>query len=261
MKRAARFLLGTVLAASVSLGCNSKTAETTPDAPSEQNAQTATAPAQTGGEQSPVAQQPAKPPRQAVHVAADSGPEQVVTYFLEAIRNGDEATTAALLTTKAREETAKHQMDVAPQSAPGAKYQVAPAQILPDNPDGAHVNSVWTETYPDGTLSYDVVWVLRRQTEGWRIAGMAAELVPGTPMQFLNFEDPADMVKKQEEASKAAQALMAQQAVQQAGNQPAGGVAGAEQPPAQQPPTQVPTGPTVETAQPPALGAPANTLR
>jgi hypothetical protein len=277
MKRAACFLLASVLAASVSLGCNSKTAETPPDAPNTSNTQTATATVQTGTEQSPAAgqtaQQPAQPPRPAVQVAADAAPEQVVTYFLEAIRNGDEATTASLLTTKAREETAKHQMDVAPQSAPGAKYQVAPAQILPDNPDGAHVNSVWTETYPDGTLSYDVVWVLRRQTEGWRIAGMAAELVPNTPMQFLNFEDPADMLKKQEEAAKAAQALMAQQAAEQLRNQqqpgnpqqttvgqagtPQEGAAFGTQPAAQ----QQPTGPAAQIAQPPELGEPTNTLR
>src|SRR4029453_15166844 len=65
--------------------------------------------------------------------------------------------------------------------------------------------SVWTETYPDGTIKYDVVWVLRRQAEGWRIAGMAIELVPGQPPAFLNFEDAADMAKKYEEAMAASQ--------------------------------------------------------
>jgi hypothetical protein len=145
-----------------------------------------------------------------VQVAHTAPPEHVVQTFLDAMKNGDIGTKAALLTQKAREETARENFEINPQGAAGAQYEVRPAEYLPENPNGAHVTSVWTETYPDGTVKYDVVWVLRRQAEGWRIAGMAIELVPGQPPAFLNFEDAADMTKKYEEAMAATQPAAAE---------------------------------------------------
>ena len=145
-----------------------------------------------------------------VQVANTAPPDQVVQTFLDAMKNGDIATKANLLTQKAREETARENFEINPQGAAGAQFEVRPAEYLPENPNGAHVTSVWTETYPDGTIKYDVVWVLRRQAEGWRIAGMAIELIPGQPPAFLNFEDAADMAKKYEEAMIASQPAAAE---------------------------------------------------
>ena len=168
-----------------------------------------------------AAAQPAAPARKPVEVAVEALPEQVVSTFLAALKAGDEATTAALLTTKAREETAKHEIAVAPQSAPGATYQVSPGKVLEDNPNGAHVSSVWTETYPDGSITYEIVWVLRRQDNGWRIAGMALELIPGQPPQFLNFEDPQDMMQKHDAALAAQQQQAAGAAAAETAQAPA----------------------------------------
>ncbi|HEX5102365.1 MAG TPA: hypothetical protein VFV87_01040 [Pirellulaceae bacterium] len=144
-----------------------------------------------------------------VSVPADAAPDQVVAVFLDALRGGDQATTATLLTAKALAETSKENLSVCPQATPHMQYQIAESQVLPDNPNGAHVKVVWTENYTDGTVSYDVVWVLRRQQEGWRIAGMAIELVPGRGLAFLNFEDPQDMLRKQQEAELEIEKAMA----------------------------------------------------
>jgi len=146
-------------------------------------------------------------------------PDQVVTVFLDALKSGNKATTAALLTAKAREETSKRNLDVDPQAAPDSRYVVRPAEILPKNPSGAHVTSVWTEVYQNERgetvqANYEIVWVLRREKEGWRLAGMATELVPGQDPQFLNFEDPDDMIRKRDEAIAAMQAPAAQTAQQ-----------------------------------------------
>jgi hypothetical protein len=149
-----------------------------------------------------------------VQVAVTATPEQVVQTFLDAMKQGDIATKASLLTQKAREETARENFEINPQSAANAQFEIRPAEYLPENPNGAHVTSVWTETYPDGVIKYDVVWVLRRQAEGWRIAGMAIELVPGQPPAFLNFEDAADMAKKYSEAMAASQQPSAEVAAQ-----------------------------------------------
>jgi hypothetical protein len=150
-----------------------------------------------------AAGQPAAPAGKPVAVPANAPPDQVIAVFLDALRGGDQATTAALLTGKALAETSKRNLSVCPQATPQMQYKVTKSEVLPENPNGAHVNVTWSETYDDGTVSYDVVWVLRRQTEGWRVAGMAIELVPGQGLAFLNFEDPDDMIRKQEEAMAA----------------------------------------------------------
>lgn len=162
-------------------------------------------PTQTAGEATGVnpTQAAAAPAGKPVSVPSNATPDQVVSVFLDALRGGDQATTAALLTAKALAETSQRDLSVCPQATPNMKYKINAAEVLPENPNGAHVNVTWMESYPDGDLSYDVVWVLRKQQEGWRVAGMAIELVPGQGLAFLNFEDPDDMIRKQEEAMAA----------------------------------------------------------
>ena len=141
-----------------------------------------------------------------VEIPADAPPDEVVTAFLEARRAGDAKTTAGLLTSVARAATAKHKIDVNGDALPDLQFQVAKPKFLKNNPKGAHVSSIWSELLPDGnTASYEVVWVLRKEEAGWRVAGFAAELTPGTQPQFLNFEDPEDMLQKQQEAYAASQ--------------------------------------------------------
>jgi hypothetical protein len=162
-------------------------------------------PTQTAGEAAGAGptQTAAAPAGKAVAVPASAKPEQVVSVFLDALRGGDQATTAALLTAKALAETSQRDLSVCPQATPNMQYKINAAEVLPENPSGAHVNVTWMESYSDGDVSYDVVWVLRKQQEGWRVAGMAIELVPGQGLAFLNFEDPDDMIRKQEEAMAA----------------------------------------------------------
>ena len=176
-----------------------------------------------------------------VSVPANATPDQVVSVFLNALRGGDQATTAALLTAKALTETSQRNLSVCPQATPNMQYQVTKSEVLPENPSGAHVNVNWIETYPDGTVSYEVVWVLRKQTEGWRVAGMAIELVPGQGLAFLNFEDPDDMIRKQEEAMAALHPPAAETAALPGKDQPsAGDNSGAAPTELQQPPAEFP---------------------
>lgn len=137
-------------------------------------------------------------PPVALPVKPDSPPEAVVGAFLDALREGDEGVAAGLLTAIAREETARHDLEVRPPGTPAASYEIGQVQLVQG---GAHVASIWSEPTPDGDrVAYEVVWVLRQQPDGWRIAGMATELVRGQPPVFLNFEDLADMFQKTEQA-------------------------------------------------------------
>ena len=182
------------------------------------NGQTASTPATARAEHSPAAttSTQAVPAPQPIAVPASATPDQVVTVFLNALRTGDSPTTESLLTAKAREELEKHSMSVDVQSAPNATYQIRSAEVLAENPSGAHVSSVWTEKFDDGDEIYEIVWVLRRQSEGWRVAGMAMQLIPEQQPQFLNFENPEDMLRKKEEAMASMQQPAAETAQQPA---------------------------------------------
>ena len=181
------------------------------------NGQSASAPASGSPENSGTVANTAvqaRPATQPIAVPAAAAPEQVITVFLNALRGGDSPTTESLLTAKAREELAKHSMSVDVQPAPDAIFEIRAAQILPDNVSGAHVSSIWTEKFEGGEETYEIVWVLRHQPEGWRVAGLMTQLIPDQAAQFLNFENPADMLKKKEEAMAAMEAPAAQTAQQ-----------------------------------------------
>jgi len=146
-----------------------------------------------------------QPVPQPIHVPASATPEQVMTVFLQAWRTGDSPTMDSLLTTKAREELTRHDVHVDPLSSPNAVYEVEPARLLPNDPNLAHVNSKWTEQMQNEQgqpvqESYGIVWALRRQANGWRVAGMQMELIPGQ-LQHVDFEDPAAMLQKMADAS------------------------------------------------------------
>ena len=44
----------------------------------------------------------------------------------------------------------------------------------------------------------EITWVLRRETEGWRVGGMVVNALPDWPPTLLNFEDPTDMLRQQQ---------------------------------------------------------------
>jgi hypothetical protein len=65
----------------------------------------------------------------------------------------------------------------------------------------------WTDLDGYGKPRTDhVLWVVRREVEGWRVCGLAATVFENEPPLLLNFEDPKQMKEKlkwlQEEMSR-----------------------------------------------------------
>jgi hypothetical protein len=125
-----------------------------------------------------------------------NGPDRAVYDFLEAVRTGNDEKAAKMLTPLAREKVAEQHMVVAPPGSDTARFEVGQVQTLGD--DGARVSIKWTDLDETGKPHSDeVLWMVRRVDEGWRIAGVAAPVFEGEPPLLLNFEDPADMLAKQ----------------------------------------------------------------
>ena len=124
-------------------------------------------------------------------------PEAAVRKFLEAVRTGNDRVAEAMFTDLARERIKELDIQVAPRGSDTAKFEVSKAELLGD--DGARVPCEWTDTDSDGKVRVDkMTWMLRKQPEGWRVAGMAAVVLEGEDPLLLDFEEPKETLQKLE---------------------------------------------------------------
>lgn len=131
--------------------------------------------------------------------AESEAAKAAVVSFLDAIKRGDDAAASAMLTKVARAKTQELGLSVAPPVNPTATYAIRECETVGEAGDLVHVGTTWTDTDPDGFTSTDnVVWVVRLDPEGWRVVGMAMRIFDDLPPLLLNFEDPEDMLAKQE---------------------------------------------------------------
>lgn len=184
-------------------------------------------------------QQPAKPNLEP--------PAQAVYEFLEAVRKGDDMTAERMLTSLARKKTQEMNMVVAPPGSDTASFDIGKVTMLDEN--RAEVLCKWTDREADGALRTDeIIWLVRKEPEGWRVAGMAATVFPDQPPYPLNFEDPEDMLRQQEKIK--AELARREAATQAAQNQT--------------PQSPSPTAPSAPPVSPPPTGgqtAPAHTAQ
>jgi hypothetical protein len=146
----------------------------------------------------PTNQEQAKNGQEATEtVTKADGPAAAVTEFLEAVRTGNDEVASRMLSKLARQKTAALNRSVTPPASDTAKFTVGKVDMIGE--DGARVACTWTDLDPDRQPKTDeAFWVVRREDDGWRIAGVAAQVFPGEPPLLLNFEDPDDMFRKQQ---------------------------------------------------------------
>ncbi|NMC20955.1 MAG: hypothetical protein GYA33_11100 [Thermogutta sp.] len=125
-------------------------------------------------------------------------PVAATKVFLEAVRTGDDEKVVAMFTESARQQAGELNRQFAPVGSDTASYKVSDkVQFLAE--DGARVMSTWTDLGPDGKpRSDDIMWMLRKEPGGWRIAGMAAVIFPGEPPLLLDFENMKETLRKVE---------------------------------------------------------------
>jgi hypothetical protein len=119
--------------------------------------------------------------------ATTSDPKEVVRQFLDSMRQGNATRLSSLLSSLAREEIKRKQLEIAPLGSPNAIFQVI--QAVPDG-EGMLVESTWTEPEQAGqpATELEVVWELRKENVGWRICGMAVDPKNGDEIQIVDFE-------------------------------------------------------------------------
>lgn len=166
---------------------------------------------QSGSESpAPEASAAASTTPQAAPDESGPGPAEAVHAFLQAVRDGKDEDANNMLTSTAREETAKLDMVVAPPGSDTATFEVGEVELLSQGDEqGAHVASTWTDVGDDGQPHTDeIIWMLRKEPEGWRIGGMATKVFEDEPPLLLDFENPKDMQRKQQLAEQEMQRRM-----------------------------------------------------
>ncbi len=130
-------------------------------------------------------------------IANLTGPAAATYAFLDAARRGDDDKAEALLTPVAQEEIARRKLNVAPPGSDTAKFYIGEARNISESL--AHVASRWTDVDEDGKpKSHEMTWILRRIGGEWRVGGVATVVFEGEPPLLLNFEDPDEMLRKQQ---------------------------------------------------------------
>ncbi len=120
-----------------------------------------------------------------------------VTQFLEAVRTGNDQQATQMLSATARSKLSQLGNSITPQASDTARFVVGKVEHVAE--DGARVACDWTDLDDSGKPeTRHALWVVRREAEGWRVVGMAATVFEGEPPLLLNFEDPEDVLKKQE---------------------------------------------------------------
>ena len=163
----------------------------------------------------------------AAQASVGGTPDQAVYDFLEAVRTGNHEKAGEMLSPLARQKTVEMHLEVAPPGSPTAKFTVGKVKYKPDDNDGAYVSCTWSDVDDEGhARSDEIVWGVRHEPEGWRIVGMVLQILPNEDALVLNFEDPEDMIRKQQllhdrEAGKTDQPNAGPQATRTDANPPA----------------------------------------
>jgi hypothetical protein len=155
--------------------------------------------------------------------AEPAGPGEALTAFLEAVRTGNDETATKMFTPLARQKASELGIQVAPRGSDTARFEVGKVEMV--GQDGARVVSKWTDLDKTGQpRSDDITWMLRREAEGWRVAGMAATVFKGEAPLLLDFEQPEETMRRLDLLREEVQRRTAKNDPgQDAGPQPQGG--------------------------------------
>ncbi|KAA5542546.1 hypothetical protein FYK55_13460 [Roseiconus nitratireducens] len=129
-------------------------------------------------------------------------PAEIVSQFLDRVRRGGkDASANDLLTKLAQQEMTRIGRPLQFPGSPDTRFEVLQAYPVPNQEDAVWVHTFLSEPVEPGDLvRYEVVWTLRRETEGWRISGFTIDQGQDQPPMEIDFEDGNQMETKLTEA-------------------------------------------------------------
>lgn len=122
---------------------------------------------------------------------AAGAPSDVVAAFLDSMRSGNAQKIESLLSTPARAEIKRQDLEISPIGSPKALFKIGDSQMV--ETDVALVESTWTEEIEETKelVVFNVVWELRKEADGWRICSLAIDDPDdkSDEIKIVNFEN------------------------------------------------------------------------
>lgn len=114
---------------------------------------------------------------------------EIVNLFMQALLRGENETVRNLLTPLARQKGREQRIPFTTPPSGTASFQLHGLTL--HGSIGAYVQTTLTDLDEQGrTESAEIVWIVAKTNEGWRVAGAAVSLFDGQDKTIINFEDP-----------------------------------------------------------------------
>lgn len=126
-------------------------------------------------------------------LAVDAGPEEVCQRFLQCLQAGERRAAEKLLTQRALTATKRADLNLESPGGPQARFSVEGARYATNKRELATVDCRVTEELYGQKVESSISWLLRSEPAGWRICGMILDLEEGGSLDFLSFENVADV--------------------------------------------------------------------
>jgi hypothetical protein len=126
-------------------------------------------------------------------LAVDAGPEEVCQRFLQCLQAGERRAAEKLLTQRALTATKRADLNLESPGGPQAKFTVDGARYATNKRELATVDCRVSEELYGQQVESTISWLLRSEPAGWRICGMILDLEQGDSLDFLSFENVADV--------------------------------------------------------------------
>lgn len=144
---------------------------------------------------------------------ADADPAAICQRFMDFLKSGNRIAAENLLTRSALTNTSKAGLQLEPMGGPTATYEVKETRYATIEKKLAQVDCEIVENVGGEEIRSPLTWLVRKQTSGWRVAGLLLSAEPGSPVDLLSFENIQDVEKIK---SLAANEVLSEQETRQA---------------------------------------------
>lgn len=143
----------------------------------------------------------------------DASPEDVCRRFLKCLQVGERGAAEKLLTQRALTTTKRADLNLESPGGPEASFSVGAPRYATNKRELATVDCVVTEELHGQKMESTISWLLRSEPAGWRICGMILDMESNASLDFLSFENVADVERiKSSVSAEAEQAAVAENA-------------------------------------------------
>jgi hypothetical protein len=123
----------------------------------------------------------------------EASPEDVCRRFLQCLQVGERTAAEKLLTQRALTTTKRADLNLESPGGPKASFSVRAPRYSTNKRELATVDCVVSEELHGQKMESTISWLLRSEPAGWRICGMILDMEAGESLDFLSFENVADV--------------------------------------------------------------------